>query len=365
MSELRYLAYRGAFEALYYSGLSRMLRPFTAGTGAILTLHQVRPARPDAFQPNRFLEVTPEFLDAVLQRLRRQDIDIVSIDEVHRRLTERDFKRPFVAITLDDGYRDNKMCAFPVFKKYGAPFTVFVPTSFPERRGQIWWVALEQVIAANDSIVVTIDDEQWPLACSSVAEKQAVYLQVREWLHALPSEAAMLETMRDFTTRYGVDMPAICASLCMDWDEIAALASDPLATIGAHTVNHITLGRADEATVRSELKTSRDVLESKLGREVRHFAYPYGDERAAGPREFAIAAELGFKTAVTTRPGTLSPDCREYQTALPRLTLNGEFQHERYVDVLLSGTATALWNTFRRVQPVRLLASARSANAPV
>jgi peptidoglycan/xylan/chitin deacetylase (PgdA/CDA1 family) len=94
---------------------------------------------------------------------------------------------------------------------------------------------------------------------------------------------------------------------------------------------------------------SRSVIEAALGVRPQHFAYPVGDATAAGPREFAIAAELGFKTAVTTRPGVLFPEHRDHLTALPRISVNGEFQQLRYISVLLSGAATAVWNGFRRV----------------
>ena len=94
-------------EALYFSGAHRMLRPLIGGVGAILTLHHVRPPRADAFQPNRLLEVSPAFLEDVIRELRRSSIDLVTLDETHRRLKERDFRRRFVCLTFDDGYRDN------------------------------------------------------------------------------------------------------------------------------------------------------------------------------------------------------------------------------------------------------------------
>jgi peptidoglycan/xylan/chitin deacetylase (PgdA/CDA1 family) len=91
------------------------------------------------------------------------------------------------------------------------------------------------------------------------------------------------------------------------------------------------------------------VIEAALAVRPQHLSYPVGDRSSAGPREFALAAELGFKTAVTTRPGVLFPEHSAHLTALPRISLNGEYQQLRYVRVLLSGAATAMWNGFRRV----------------
>ena len=120
-------------------------------------------------------------------------------------------------------------------------------------------------------------------------------------------------------------------------------AENPLVTIGAHTVNHVMLAKVTERTARSEMEMSRAVIEASLGRRPDHLAYPIGDPTAAGPREFRIAAELGFKTAVTTRPGVIFPAHRNHMTALPRISLNGEHQQMRYVRVLRSGAATAMW----------------------
>jgi peptidoglycan/xylan/chitin deacetylase (PgdA/CDA1 family) len=109
------------------------------------------------------------------------------------------------------------------------------------------------------------------------------------------------------------------------------------------------LGKVPEKTARAEMEMSRTVIESALGKRPEHLSYPVGDRASAGPREFRIAAELGFKTAVTTRPGVIFPEHRHHMMALPRISLNGEHQQLRYVRVLLSGAATAMWNGFRRV----------------
>ena len=86
-----------------------------------------------------------------------------------------------------------------------------------------------------------------------------------------------------------------------------------------------------------------------LQRQVVHLAYPYGDRNAAAAREFALARTAGFHTAVTTRPGMIFAENAAHLTALPRISLNGNFQDTRFLSVLTSGAATAMWNGFRRV----------------
>ena len=350
MAKLRKTIIRGGLESLYFSGLHHLMRPLVGGIGAILTLHHVRPPRTDAFQPNRLLEVTPAFLERLLRRLKRRRIDVISLDEMHRRFIEGDFRRRFVCITFDDGYKDLKEWAYPLLKKYELPFALYIPTSFPDRLGELWWLALEAVIARNTRIGMLVNGEQRFFDCATVRDKRQLYDEVYRYLRSMKTEDQLRSTVRDLCARHGVDMPGFCRELCMSWEEIAELAADPLVTIGAHTVNHKMLMKVpDDAAVRAEMDMSRAVLEAALGKRPNHLAYPVGDPTSAGPREFRIAADLGFKTAVTTRPGVLFRKHRDHLTALPRISVNGEFQRQRYVKVLMSGAATAMWNGFRRV----------------
>ena len=350
MTSLKTTIIRGGLETLYFSGANMLMRPFVHGVGVILTLHHVRPQRPEAFQPNRLLEVTPEFLERVVRYLRRRDLDVVSLDEVYRRLVEQDFSRRFVCITIDDGYRDTLQWAYPILKRHDAPFAVYIPTSFPDRLGELWWLALEAVVARNSRVTLLLDRGEQGFECATVTEKRDLFDQLYRYVRSIPTEEQLRVFVRDLCGRYHVDIMEFCNALCMDWNELTTLAADPLVTIGAHTVNHIALGRADEETVRAELTDARAALEAKLKRPIRHLAYPYGDAISAGPREYSIAAELGYTTALTTRPGMLFPEHGAHLTALPRIAISGEFQRLRYVDALVSGAPTALWNRFRRLQ---------------
>ena len=85
-------------------------------------------------------------------KLRRSRVDLVSLDEMHRRLTEGDFRRRFVCLTFDDGYRDVLQWAYPILRKHEVPFALYIATSFPDRIGELWWLGLEAVIARNERI---------------------------------------------------------------------------------------------------------------------------------------------------------------------------------------------------------------------
>jgi peptidoglycan/xylan/chitin deacetylase (PgdA/CDA1 family) len=346
---LRQTVIRTGLETLYFTGAHIALRRLLGGMGAILTMHHVRPARADPFQPNRLLEVDPAFLEEVIVRLRRSNVDLISLDEMHRRLTSGIPGRRFACLTFDDGYRDNLTYAYPILKRHEVPFAIYVPTSFPDRLGELWWLTLEAVVAGTEHLAATVSGQQWYFTCRSPAEKRETFERVYWMLRALDSEDELRAIVRELASRYGIDSNAWCSQLCMSWDELARLATDPLVTIGAHTVNHIMLRKHPEHVVRRELRMSMNVIAAALGTRPLHFSYPVGDPTSAGPREFAIADEVGFKTAVTTRPGVLFPEHRDHLMALPRISLNGEFQRARYVDVLTSGAATAMWNGFRRV----------------
>src|ERR1700675_98324 len=182
MKLLRNTVIRAGLEALYFSGAHYLLRPIFAGVGTIFMLHHVRPSSQAQFQPNRHLGVEPGFLRGTLGPLRNLDVDIVTMDEVHDRLSQRHFARRFACFTLDDGYRDNRDFALAVMREFDAPLTVYVASDFAEGTGRLWWVALERAIARASSIEIPFGGNVTRLDTSTSAAKQAAFDRIHDWL---------------------------------------------------------------------------------------------------------------------------------------------------------------------------------------
>ena len=326
-----------------WTGLHRLAVPLTRGSGAILMFHQVRPWTGHDFAPNRLLEITPDFLDAVIGRLKALGFVIVDLDTALTMMAERDDK-PFAVLTFDDGYKDTRDIALPILERQAAPFTMYVTTGFAERTARLWWVELEQAIARLPRIRIAGFD----LPATSAAEKNAAFATLYASLTA-GSEETLLATIADLAHQAGVDTRAIAEDRCLDWAGIETMAQHQLCTIGVHTLTHPRLGKISEAQMRGELADSRASIEAHIGKPAVHLAYPVGNSVAAGEREFQAAADLGFKSAVTTRPGMIFPAHDTRRMALPRLSVNGNWQSLDFVEILLSGVPFALWNRGRLV----------------
>jgi peptidoglycan/xylan/chitin deacetylase (PgdA/CDA1 family) len=339
-------------DLLFYSGASQVLRGIYGGMGAIFMLHHIRPenCRSGCFAPNSGLEVTPGFLDRVIRYVRDRGYDLVSLEEAVRRIKGREVpQRPFAVFTIDDGYRDNLIHAWPVFRRHSCPFTIFIAPAIADGACELWWRGLEDVIAGDTVFKAIVDGEAVSLETVTDAQKQAAFERIY-WPVRSMEEHEQRRWISDLCAAHGVNLDAQCRAHAMNWDELREIASDPLCTIGAHTIHHYALAKLAPEEALDEAVASRQRIAHELGKAPRFFAYPYGDETSAGPRDFDLIRKAGFEAALTTRRGLIHPQHEHHLTALPRVTLNGNFQKLRYVDVLMSGSAFALWNGFRRVK---------------
>jgi peptidoglycan/xylan/chitin deacetylase (PgdA/CDA1 family) len=323
-------------ELAYFSGYARLAEWRTGGAGVILRFERVRPARAGGFQPLKSREITPRFLERLLRALRRWKFDIVSIDEVCRRANQPASGGRFVCLTFDGGYRDLMTFAYPVLSRHMVPFTVYLPTAFPDGLGEPWWLALEQVVARHDRISLVMGRTELHFAVRRVSEKLQLYEFLESWMRKLaPPDLAV--AILDLCKRYSVDLATLSHNATMSWDDLAKLAKDPLVTIGSATVNYPILANLRDSEALREMAMGRAVVKTALGRDPQHFAYPFGYRGSYGRQHLLLAADAGFASAVSAVSGVVWPQGRSDPYALPRIAWDGRRRSLRAMRVMLSG----------------------------
>ena len=342
---------RAAFDTLHFSGLTSVTRNFLRGRGSIFCLHHVCPGggRQNGFFPNSKLEIEPEFLSAMITHVRNRGYETLSLAEAVGELQNaKPSKKPFAVFTLDDGYKDNQIYAQPIFDALNCPYTIFVAPRIAEGTCELWWRILELVIAKEDYIEGEVGDQTFELATNSEKFKWAAWNVLLPLIEKL-EENEQRQTIRHLAECYKVDVDAYCRGVAMDWNDLRKINQDPLCTIGAHTVNHHSVGKMSSIDAARELKESRAIISRELGEDIIFNAYPYGDVPNATARDFRLAAEAGYRASLTTRKGIVVAGHGSHLQAIPRVMVSGRYQAMRYVDAMMSGLPTLLLNRFKTV----------------
>jgi peptidoglycan/xylan/chitin deacetylase (PgdA/CDA1 family) len=316
-------------------GLSPVPPLWTRLAGArdlILCLHNVV-ERHGPLGTNRGLDLTLRELETVIQFLRAEGYRPATLDEVVQRLEPgSDAGDCRFAITFDDGYAGNFHVAHPLLRRHNIPFTVYVTTGFMDRTVCVWWYALERLLVAVDRVAFEHAGRAHVFAASTLAQKVHADHAIRALLQASPSSA---DDLLEQLFRGRVPDLGLGASDVLTPEQVGALSHDPLVTIGGHSISHPVLRELATEDSRREISACRERLEAVTGRSVRHFAYPFGNRAAFGPREEQFVRETGYETATTTRARRLTPADRH--TALPRIMLTAELNVIAALRSLMTG----------------------------
>jgi peptidoglycan/xylan/chitin deacetylase (PgdA/CDA1 family) len=295
------------------TGLSRVVASRYGGRGVIFALHSI--VDDVSPYPDVTLRCSPAKLAWVLQWLREEGLDFVSLHEAVRRLYGND-AHPFAAFTFDDGYADNLTHALSVMERFNAPFTVYVTTGMITREIDAWWFGLAALIRRQERIALPGLARSYQ--CPDPARKQSTFRAIEAAIHR---DFSVLAHVRAAIAEADIDCSAIVDREALSEQQLRRLASHPLVTIGGHTTTHRNLAEAPAPAVEWELVENRKFLQTVTGQPIAHFAYPFGHALACGLREAQIARNVGFRTAVTTRMGALFAEHVHHLHSLPRVHL--------------------------------------------
>jgi peptidoglycan/xylan/chitin deacetylase (PgdA/CDA1 family) len=319
MKAVRTIATRWAAKAVYRAPFprARVALEGRAGRGfafPILSYHRINDDN-DPFFPSLPSAVFERHM-AYLARSYR----VLTVEELVEKIHRGTVPRNALAITFDDGYRDNLTHAAPILARHGLPATIFLATGFIGTSEVPWF---DRVAMAFKSTTAASIVAPWGgrLELSRVDDRWAAVEKALAYLKGLGDDEfrrrldELLNALAFTDQRWG-------KGWMLEWDDVQALAGLGF-SIGAHTVHHPILSRVSVERARTEIEGSRTMIESACGFTPKAFAYPNGKPADYNSAVQRLVKDAGFTCAVTTQFGL-----NTRQTPVYELRRGGPWEHD-------------------------------------
>ena len=316
------------------------------GHSFILMYHRVLPEQDCAqAEANHALIVSTKHFDEHLSYL-KQNFDIVSLTDIVNAGENSVTKshRAKLAITFDDGWRDNYEHAWPILKKHGLTATIFLVSEYIGTNKKLWWSALEQ----HYTSIGSPDIRDWIGALETIATNEN-FPDIRAALEGLKEaqihspedviqhlKSTQYNSLEEFSGRLADSHNIGSEPELIDWSHALEMQTAGI-EFGAHTQRHELLPLLDDASIQKTVHGSVRTLREQGLNVIDIFSYPNGDNDERTQR---AVSETGFKYAVGTRRGTISSTATDAME-LPRINIGGGNSAD--ITLLRQRLARAFW----------------------
>lgn len=287
------------------------------GAGVILMLHRVLADDQSAALPHRNeLCVGPQAFEQLLRWLQRHFDCVHLMDLLQGHAQPNGDGRPKVALTFDDGWRDNALNAFPLLQQYQVPASIFLSTDYIGSRQRFWWESLGETLwgshgePARNHLIEQLRQIGRPLPA-------AYFMNDRP--HARSQALARyLQSLKSLTPQALHMLTDACPDeslpQALDWHQVRELEDSGLISFGPHGASHALLPGLDDRRLDEELSRSHSALLEGCRQPLPVYCYPNGDHDLRVRQRLAAHR---YPYALSTRAGICSAS--DDPLALPRI----------------------------------------------
>lgn len=214
-----------------------------------------------------------------------------------------------VALTFDDGYRDNHDVVAPMLRATGLPATFFLVPEFLAGTADVWWERLGWAVARRSVTTLSWEGTTYRLPDQATARRVAAGLAERLKTRAGTARAQAVDEVVERLRPIGPDPTR---RLLMTWDQARSLVRQGF-SVGSHTSRHDILSREPAGGQVEDLRTARALLQDRLQVAASLLAYPNGRDVDYDDASLTAARAAGHTHAVTTVDGVNGPDVSPYE----------------------------------------------------
>lgn len=296
-------------QLLHQSGaLSALLKLRTYAPApwlSILTYHRFPKRDEDEPFDDGVIDTSAEEFERHLVSL-KQHFTLVGVDELCAFAAGASLPRNAVAITFDDGYRDNYELALPILQRHGCRATFFVATSFISERRLYWWDRAAYLIKRSQRPIVELRYPRY-LRVNLEQDRGRTIFRLLRFIKASRQWLDLERFLTELSVATGVPWTRelereFSERLLMTWDQVRALRAAGM-DVQSHTRSHRILQTLSQAELDWELGgSSRDLLR-ELGEVPRAVAYPVGRPLSSTSPIRGALRRAGYQVGLTNGTG--------------------------------------------------------------
>jgi peptidoglycan/xylan/chitin deacetylase (PgdA/CDA1 family) len=275
--------------------LLRMLNCLGTDRPRVLVYHRFAP--PGTKIPHRVS--ADEFgwqLDMILR-----DFKVISLAECSSYFAEKGcWPNKSVVLTIDDGYRDTFLWAYPALLKRKLTATFFVTTRFIDGDFWLWPDRIEYAIhhSRQTSVSIAHGDTIFTFPLQNEQQKAAAWKAFSDFCIKI-SDAERQQFINQLETTLEVSIPISPPPeyAASPWNEIIEMHRNGI-EIGSHTVSHPILSKIEPSCLNREIASSKAYIEQQLASEIHSFCYPNSAPGDINADVVASVRDAGFTGAV-------------------------------------------------------------------
>lgn len=280
-----------------WAGVLRARERRQDGVLTVLCLHRVLPAADRAAYFDPALVVTPEALDTLCSTLSGRAKVLPLAEAVAQVRAGAGHGPRVVALTFDDGYRDNLLHAAPVLARHDLRATFYVVADLVGQAQPPWYDRMGRAVQLLQAAGQFVDRDARPIAAPGASANEVVLAAKLLNPSLRRARLAELEGRLPEVPRFAEPDQIMSAE---DLRQLAAAGHE----IGSHSCSHEILPQLADAELAPEILASKAQLEEKSGQAVRSFCFPNGDFDA---RCLELVRNAGYEASVTTVEGRNLP----------------------------------------------------------
>ena len=275
--------------------LYKLFNYFTTDTATVFMLHRIYANDSDSND-----DINTLLLERFFAYLKSNKYSVISLSDFIKSLRNGNHLYKSVVFTVDDGYRDFYLNAFPVFRKYKYPASVFITSDFIDLQKMFWWDIIEYLFLNTDRISYT--NRHLDFSVDQLTSREIRLNASRDMIEkckTVPNDDKW-QIINTLSKEFNISIPERATGIYepSSWEEIREMHSNGIHFF-PHTKTHPILTQMDTQDVEIEIIHPKMAIKQRLNTNADIFCYPNGSESDFDDNIISILQKHGYTAAVT------------------------------------------------------------------